>query len=99
MAFGLNLYPITYIARYNPTTKAWDEEWFQADSVTYDELMKMSEMLSGVVPYLVTSYPVFDMTPVTVNLYVLRFTLGLAFAPNLMSILGVVLAIYLFRKY
>ena len=43
MAFGLNLYPITYIARYNPTTKAWDEEWFQADSVTYDELMKMSE--------------------------------------------------------
>ena len=63
------------------------------------ELMKMSEMLSGVVPYLVTSYPVFDMTPVTVNLYVLRFTLGLAFAPNLMSILGVVLAIYLFKKY
>ena len=63
------------------------------------ELMKMSEMLAGVVPYLVTSYPVFDMTPVTVNLYVLRFTLGLAFAPNLMSILGVVLAIYLFRKY
>ena len=63
------------------------------------ELMKMSEMFSGVVPYLVTSYPVFDMTPVTVNLYVLRFTLGLAFAPNLMSILGVVLAIYLFKKY
>ena len=43
MAFGLNLYPITYIARYNPTTKAWDEEWFEADKITYSELMAMSE--------------------------------------------------------
>ena len=63
------------------------------------ELIKMSDMLSGVAPYLVTTYPVFDMAPVTVNLYVLQFTLGLSFAPNLMSILGVVLAIYLFKKY
>ena len=63
------------------------------------ELMKMSEMLSGVVPYLVTSYPVFDMAPVTLNLYVFRLTLGLAFEPNLMSLLGVVLAVYIFKKY
>lgn len=63
------------------------------------ELMKMGDMLSGVVPYFVTAYPVFSMSPVTVNLYVLQFTLGLSFAPNLMSILGVVLAIYLFKKY
>ena len=43
MAFGLNLYPITYIARYNPDTKAWDEEWLEADHVTFDELMAMNE--------------------------------------------------------
>ncbi len=43
MAFSLNLYPITYIARYNPETTKWDEEWFQVDNVTYDELMAMSE--------------------------------------------------------
>ena len=43
MAFALNLYPVTYIARYNPETTKWDEEWFQVDSVTYDELMAMGE--------------------------------------------------------
>lgn len=63
------------------------------------ELIKMSDMLVGVAPYLVTTYPVFDMSPVTVNLYVLQFSFGLSFAPNLMSVLGVVLAVYLFRKY
>ena len=63
------------------------------------ELLKGVHALSGVMPYLVTTYPVFDIAPFTVNLYVLRFTMGLAFAPNLMSILGVVLAVFLFRKY
>ena len=63
------------------------------------ELMKMSDIFSGVVPYLVTSYPVFSMSPATVNLYVFQLTLGISFAPNLMSILGVVLAVYLFKKY
>lgn len=43
MAFSLNLYPITYIARYNLETKKWDEEWLESDKVTYDELMAMSE--------------------------------------------------------
>ncbi len=63
------------------------------------ELMKGVDVLSGLVPFLVTGFPVFDVAPFTVNLYVIRFTIGLSFAPNLMSILGVVLAIILFRKY
>ncbi len=43
MAFSLNLYPITYFARYNPNTKKWDEEWLESDRVSYDELMALSE--------------------------------------------------------
>ena len=43
MAFALNLYPVTYIARYNPETEKWDEEWLESDKVTYDEFMEMSE--------------------------------------------------------
>ena len=43
MAFALNLYPITYIARYNPETTKWDEEWLESDKIPYDELMAMSE--------------------------------------------------------
>ena len=90
---GGQMAPTTLVGQKTTTSPyGRDEAWCGAP-------IKMSEMLSGVVPYLVTSYPVFDMTPVTVNLYVLRFTLGLAFAPNLMSILGIVLAIVLFRKY
>ncbi len=63
------------------------------------ELLKGVQILSGVMPYLVTTYPVFYISPFTVNLYVIQFTLGLGFAPNLMSIFGVVLALFLFRKY
>ena len=63
------------------------------------QLLSMVDMLSGVMPYLTTAYPVFDIAPVTFNLYVLQFTVGLAFAPNFMSVLGIVLALFLFRKY
>jgi hypothetical protein len=63
------------------------------------ELMKNIDALQGIVPYLVQTYPVFDMKPATINLYVIQLTLGLSFAPNLMSILGIVLAIWLFRRY
>ena len=57
------------------------------------------DALSGFMPYLTESYPVFDMAPVTVNLYVIKLTVGLAFMPNFMSILGIVLALFLFRRY
>ena len=63
------------------------------------ELMRNVDALQGLIPYLVQTYPVFDMQPVLINLYVLKFTIGLSFAPNLMSILGVVLAVVLFRRY
>lgn len=63
------------------------------------ELMRQVDVLSGLIPYLVTTYPVFDIQPFTINLYVIQLTIGLSFAPNLMSILGIVLALFLFRKY
>ncbi len=43
MAFALNLYPVTYMATYNPETQKWDEKWLEIDNVTYDDLMAMSE--------------------------------------------------------
>jgi len=63
------------------------------------ELMRQVDALSGLIPYLVTTYPVFDIQPFAINLYVIQLTIGLSFAPNLMSILGIVLALFLFRKY
>ena len=63
------------------------------------ELLKNVPSLEGVMPYLVTTFPVFDMAPVTIDLYVLRLTVGLASMPNLMSMLGIVVAIALYRRY
>ncbi|WP_302165844.1 DUF4321 domain-containing protein [Mitsuokella multacida] len=63
------------------------------------EVLKNVPSLAGVMPFLVTTSPVFDMAPVTINLYVVKLTVGLAFMPNLMSMLGIILAIVLYRRY
>ena len=43
MAFNLEMYPISYIARYNQQTKNWQEEWIEADTYPYNELLAMEE--------------------------------------------------------
>lgn len=63
------------------------------------ELLSTVDALASMMPYLVTTYPVFDTSAITINLYVIQLTLGLAFAPNLMSIIGIVVALVLFRRY
>ena len=42
MAFDLDMYPVVYMASYNPQTKGWEEEWLENDGLSYDELMKLS---------------------------------------------------------
>ena len=43
MAFTLEMYPISYIARYNPQTKSWEEEWIESDTIPYSQLLTMNE--------------------------------------------------------
>ncbi len=43
MAFNLAMYPISYVAQYNPATGSWDESWHQADTISFDELSRMDE--------------------------------------------------------
>jgi branched-chain amino acid aminotransferase len=43
MAFNLEMYPIVYLAQYNPETKGWDEKWIESDRIPFDELKKMNE--------------------------------------------------------
>ncbi len=43
MAFNLSMYPVSYVAQFNPATGKWDEKWFQADSITFEQISKMSE--------------------------------------------------------
>ena len=43
MAFNLEMYPISYLAQYDATTKTWNEKWIEADSIPYKELLHMEE--------------------------------------------------------
>ena len=54
--------------------------------------------LGGLTPYLVKPFPIFDIAPVTINLYVVKFVLGMSLHPNLMSIIGVLAAYFAFRR-
>lgn len=63
------------------------------------QLLANVDALSGIMPYLTVTYPVFDIAPFVINLYVIKLTVGLAFAPNAMSILGIILALIIFKRY
>lgn len=63
------------------------------------ELAANSSLLSGIAPYLIKPFPVFDLPPVAINLYVIKLVIGFALYPNLMSILGIIAAIMLFRRF
>ena len=54
--------------------------------------------LGGVAPYLVKTYQVLDVPPVTVNLYVMKLIIGFSLNPSIISIVGLMLAFLLFRR-
>jgi len=65
----------------------------------FGEFIASSTTLAGVAPYLVKNYPIIDVPPVVINLYVIKLIIGFSLQPNLMSILGVIAAIALFRRF
>lgn len=63
------------------------------------ELIASSSALSGIAPYLVKTYTILDVPPIAINLYVIKLVIGFALHPNLISVLGIVVAIVLFRRF
>jgi hypothetical protein len=63
------------------------------------EIISTSSFMVGVAPYLVKTFPIFDIPPITINLYVIKLVFGLALYPNLISIIGIIGAILLFRRF
>jgi len=61
------------------------------------QLISHSDALAEVSPYLVKTFLVLDVPPVTINLYVVKFVLGFALQPNLISIVGMIIAVLIFR--
>ena len=62
------------------------------------ELLRGVDALQSLVPYLVSTYPILDIAPFTLNLYVVSLTLGFSLSLNIMSIIGLLVAMYVFRK-
>lgn len=62
------------------------------------EFISRSDVLVDWAPYLVKTFLVLDVPPVSINLYVVRVMLGFALQPNLISILGMIAALLLFRR-
>lgn len=62
------------------------------------ELISRADALASIAPYLVKTFLVLDVPPVSINLYVVRLMIGFALQPNLISIFGMIAAILLFRR-
>lgn len=61
------------------------------------ELLSGVDALSSLRPYLKNPYPVINVVPSVIDIYVISLTVGFSFSPNLMSIIGVVIAVWIFR--
>lgn len=57
------------------------------------------EALSSIAPYLVASQPIFEASSISINLFILKFSFSVAFLPNIMSAVGIVVALILTRRY
>ena len=56
-------------------------------------------LLAGVMPYLVKQYVLIDVSNIRLDLYILTLDFGIRFAPNLLSIIGIFIAAWLFRRW
>ena len=53
----------------------------------------------GLMPYFTQNFDVFDLKDVFLNLGILQFHFGIRFAPNLISIIGILIAWWLYKKF
>lgn len=63
------------------------------------ELLNGIQALASLTPYLVKTFSIFDIPPVTINLYIVQLVIGLSLHPNLISVLGAIGALYLLRRF
>lgn len=62
----------------------------------------LGDVLAGasfgnVLPLLSQHYEIFNIQHVDLNLYVMEIKFGIRFAPNLLSIIGIFVALFIFR--
>lgn len=55
--------------------------------------------LAGVMPYLTQTYEIFNFKDLYLNLAIIQIHFGLRFAPNLISIIGILIAAWLYNRF
>ena len=63
------------------------------------EAIAGSSALGGLAPYLTKKHLIFDMPPASINLFIAQIKFGFTLQPNLISVIGVVVAMFLFRRF
>lgn len=63
------------------------------------EMISAANIWPGFSVYMVKQFVVLDVPPVSINLYVVKFTIGFSIHPNLISIIGLIVAAFLFRRF
>ena len=63
------------------------------------EVLQTTQFLGESTKFLVQKYEVFSFPPSLIDFYVLKFSVGFSFQPNLVSILGVMIAFFIFNRF
>lgn len=63
------------------------------------EALRGVDALSSIAPLLSDTHPAFVLAPVAMDLFVVSVNFGFSFTPNIMSLIGVIAALVLFRRY
>ena len=63
------------------------------------EFLTTIPSISDVASFLVKKYLILSVPPVTVNLIVATFVIGFSLQPSIMTMLGVVFGIFLYKRF
>ena len=55
--------------------------------------------LSGIMPYLTQTYEIFKLRDIYLNLAIIELRFGIRFAPNLISVIGILIAAWLYKRF
>lgn len=63
------------------------------------EALQATQVLGESTKFLIQRYDVFSVPPATLDFYVMKISAGFDFRPNLVSILGMIIALFILDRF
>lgn len=63
------------------------------------DMLMTSNALGAGTSFLVQKFQVLNIPPAVVDFYVMKITVGFSFTPNLVAIVGMIIALFLFNRF